>query len=263
MTSTNRPIHSVYDPTRHYNGVTNVHPRSSLNLYPAMDPSRTFEFFDDFQNPVDLIASSPATWTLTHTAGTGAITQLTGANGIGGRIQIATTNGGTDSTQIQANSDGFTFVAGQRWWMKFLFQVSNVADTDVILGLQKIGTTPLAATDGIWYRQTNGAGTGVITIVAAAASTTTSATINTNVAATDVSIGLSYDPWKKDDSGKLGCIFVYVNDVQAPVRLSVANMPLISLAPVMYIKSNSANARNLAVDYFFAANDRPTYQPIR
>ena len=239
--------------TRSSGGLTNIPVGQTLSNYVCPDYTRVHEYFDDFDQATDITIASPIGWTLTKT-GTGAITIKTGVSG--GRINVATTNSSGDSTEAQCKSDGYVFTAGKRLMLKYKIQCDNVSTTDIVIGLQKINTAPLTATDGIYFVKATGAAT-IVAKVVGSSTASTSGTLATMVVNTDITLGLEYNPFNADSAtiGTMGTIDLYINDSQVG-SVPVVNAPSANLAPVIFLQTNSANARNLQVDYIFQALER-------
>jgi hypothetical protein len=251
------PHQRISKPSRFPEGITTAIPKTTLANFSDVSPPKMHVWFDDFDNPIDMIIATPITWTVT-TTNSGAVTAGTFTNGANGRLLLTTGATSTNPLEIQSISNGFSFQPNCRTFIKFNCQLSIASAGMALVGLQVINTTPLAANRaGVYWYKADGAATGAV-VVANATSTTTSATVNTVTAATDFSIGMVYDPFMSDDAGGQGCIQVYLNDVNVGFRVPVTNLPAatVGLAPVMYVQTKTAStATVLNMDYMLVGSD--------
>lgn len=245
-------------------GITTASFDQTLGNYLDVDPSKMCVYFDDFLQPADMLAAVPVCWTVTK-VGTGTITQPTGATGVNGRLLLTTTAASGDSVNLQLKQDSFSVIPASgsaRWYFKTKFRVSNVATTDVIIGLTNITTTPLTATDGIYIQMATGGALAKV-VNRKASTSTTSNTLSTLVAATDITLGMWYSPFEKADDGSLGCVKLYVNDVIFPQKLNKTNIPSTTLAVTYYIKTNTTAAASVNIDYALIATENQQNEPVR
>jgi hypothetical protein len=228
-------------PVRFPSGVTNTFDTNKNRLahgYPSMDPRRLITYYNDF------FTYAAGDWTKTD-VGTTPTAALT--DGAGGRLLLTAPNDNPGSTFLQLTNKSFYPATGYRMWFEANFQVSNVATVDAVMGLQIIDTTPLAVSDGMYFIMTTGAAT-VDFIVKSSNTATTASAITSLVAATDIRLGFFYNGTSE--------VQYYVNGVQFGESV-ITNLPTSAgLSMSFGLKSNSANARTMNIDYVWAAQER-------
>jgi hypothetical protein len=110
-------------------------------------------YFNDFLEPADYAA---ADWTITTTeAGAGAATEAIG-NLQHGVLVITNDNADDDADFLQLAKETFKFVSGKKFRFAMRAKVNEILQCDFVLGLQITDTTPLAVTDGIYFRKDDG-----------------------------------------------------------------------------------------------------------
>lgn len=136
--------------TRFQNGVTNRDVGDIFNSLKTLDPTRFHAYMEDF----DYFLA--ADWVITTVeAGAGAATEaLTDANG--GRLLITNDNADNDSDFFNKVGESFLFELGTPAYFRALFQVNDAIQSDFIMGLQITDATPLAASDGVFFRKDDG-----------------------------------------------------------------------------------------------------------
>lgn len=228
-------------------GVTNAAIGSALQTLPFPDPTKYAIFMDDFFK-YDAAASGTHDWKSTG-VGTTPTAIITDANN--GRLLI--TNAAADDNSYFTQWEGFNsadvaetfqFVAGKNLWFKTRFQVSDATQSDVIAGLYVTDTTPLDATDGVFFLKSDDGTT--INFKVVKSSTATTQAVGTLVSATDVSLGFHYNGTT---------IIVYMNDVRV-ASVATTNLPTVTLALGFGIQNGEAVAKTMSMDYIFCANDR-------
>ena len=225
--------------TQGYNftGVRNSHP---LYNFPAPDPFRLFANASDFGE------YSTVDWTST-VVGTGSAALTAG---VGGILAITTSATANDSVAIQHTSADLAVpVAGYQMWYEALITPQDTVE-EFLVGLQEIITTPLSATDGIWFHKA--ANSANIDLVVSKASTaTTYSAIATATAATAIHLAFYIDT-----SGNLN---YYVNkslvaQVAASTIGSLLPAGTTNLSPQFFVKNGGAAAtKYLNVDYYMGA----------
>jgi hypothetical protein len=252
-------------PVRYPGGVTNAAPFQTLAQAGFLDPSYYQVYFNDFHNisTSDFVATDIGLPTTAITAGAGGI------------LTNTTTTGATDAAFLQLPAANFALttatstVGARKAFFKTRIALSDATNSSFYAGLLNTTTTPLAATDGIYFYKATGATT--LSLVNIATSTTTTLTLPTAVSAlanaTYVELGFYYD-------GK-GNIQAFVNPstgyypqsgsaatnvasankgavgVLTPAAISSANLNL-----SFGIQNGAAAAKTLSVDYILAAVER-------
>lgn len=211
---------------------------------PFPDPTLFHIFDDDF----DYYLATD--WTVTG-AGTAAL--AAGNNG-----QILLTNSAADDAiqQIQKVPAAFlpVFNTGKRFFMKAIFQLADVVQSDFAIGIQiaNVSGTDLAvATDGIFFLKTDGAATIAFYVRQAnvAANSVDSGAIATLVNATNVEVNCFYDGGDRVYYGVNGTVLGYVT-------VSSAIWPNIVMAPIAALRNGEAVAKTATIDKLYVAQER-------
>ncbi len=227
-------------PARFTKGVSNVAPNGCLSMFGGLDPTKYHLFFDDFDNYV------AADWTVTET---GVATQAL-ADGDGGLLLVTNAALDNDASFQQKVGESFLIEAGKKAWFKTRFKVSDATQSDIAIGLQVTDTTPLAVTDGIWFRKDDG--DALIDVVVQKDDTTgknEQTSVATLVSDTFISLG-----WYYDGAGNLE---VFVDDVKkATLTASSTYLPDTDLTVSFGIQNGEAVAKTMTLDYIFAAKER-------
>lgn len=232
------------------NGVTNVGTLANgngdtLQTYVAPDPSRVHQWFNDFDGYV------AADWTVTTTgSGTAAV-----QNADGGILLL--TNGASDNDNIFLQYKGgassttvetFAWDATRALWFKAKCKLSNVTQTDFVMGLQITDTSPLAVSDGLYFQKDDDSTS--LYFNATKSSTSTSLTgLATLVDDTYFSVGFWWDP-------SLGVLNVYYNGNPVGSISTTTNIPTHTLTISFGVQNGDGNSRTMSVDYIMASRDR-------
>lgn len=230
MTTTNYP-----------DGVTNAALNSPFTDMIMEDPTKAFTYFNDFFTYV------AADWVVTL-VGTG--TQALAA-GAGGQLLLTNTAGIADSIAMQKTPAAFAFSGTKKAWFSTKFQMSDAVQSDFLMGVAIVDTTPADATDGIYFQKVDGsAAINVVTRKNATTGSNTKTAIATMVAATDTILS-----WYYDGAGRL---FYGVNGaLVGSMDASSAYLPdATNLTVTMYSANGEAVAKTMTVDYIFAAFER-------
>ena len=137
-------------PTHFRSGVSNTSPGDPLYKFGMLDPTKWHTYFNDF----DTFAA--ADWTITTTEGGAGDATEALTNADGGRLLITNDDADDDRDFFQKVGESFKFATGKRLFFKALFQVSDATQSDFVMGLQITDTTPLAVTDGVYFRKDDG-----------------------------------------------------------------------------------------------------------
>lgn len=228
-------------PTRYPQGVTTAAPGTALGRFILPDFTKAHIWFDDFDK------YTAADWTINTTeAGTGAATEAV-SNADGGVLLITTDDADDDNDFFQWAKETFRFVAGKRLWFKMRFQTSEATQSDFAFGLQITDTTPLAVTDGVYWRKDDGdANLDFVVIKDSTATTLTAA--STLTAAVWTELAFFYD-------GKSE-ILAFKDDAHVGTA-AVTNLPDDEeLAVSFAIQNGSVGAKTLSIDYIMVAKER-------
>lgn len=227
-------------PQRFSNGVTNVGSESTMGQFLSPDPTKVHLFFDDFDT------YTAGQWTVTETQA-GATEALT--DGDGGLLLITNTATENDAVSMQKVGESFLMATGKKAWFKTRFQVSAATQSDLLMGLVITDTTPLACTDGVFFRKADGALTVNFVVVKDSVESELSG-VGTMADATNIILGWYYDG--------LTTFYIYVNDVLVATHSYTAtSFPSDeALTVTMHHETGAAGAQTMTVDYILAAKER-------
>lgn len=222
-------------------GVTNATPSGTFGNFGAMDPTKYHVYFNDFDTYV------AADWTITTTeAGAGDATEaLTNADG--GVLLITNDAADDDADFFQKVGESFKFTSGKQLWFVARFKVSDATQSDFVMGLQITDTTPLAVTDGVYFRKDDGdANLDFVVIKDSTATTATAATTISND--TYVKVGFYYDG--------VSSIEYFVDDVKLGTSVTT-NLPDDEELTISFgIQNGAAAAKTMSLDYIGAMKER-------
>ncbi len=231
-------------PTRFTSGVTTADRTAALGFFGLPDPTGWHVYFNDFDT------FNTAEWTITTVeAGAGSATEaLTDADG--GVLLVTNDAADNDADFFNKVGESFLLESGKRAFFKARFKVSDATQSDFVMGLQVTDTTPLDATDGIYFMKDDGDALLDVYCRKNATTGSTSATgIATVVSDTYMTVGLAYD-------GKSSLAY-FVNDVQlGTLDASSSYLPDTELTISFGIQNGEAVAKTMSVDYILAAKER-------
>lgn len=231
-------------PTRFPGGVSTAARNSTFYNAGFPDPTKWHVYFEDF----DRFAAGD--WTITTVeAGAGSATEAL-TDGDGGLLLITNDAADDDSDFFQKVGESFLLESGKRAFFKARFKVSDATQSDVLIGLQITDTTPLDATDGIYFLKADGAATvDVICRKNATTGSTSASAITSLVSDTFITLGWAYD-------GKGGLTY-FVNDVATgSLDASSSYLPDTELTVSFGIVNGEAVAKTMTLDYVAAAKER-------
>ena len=220
-------------------GLSTRKPTDPLANFTRPDPTDAHVYFNDFDSYV------AGEWTTTA-VGTSTPALVAGD---GGLLGITTSGSSADSAFMQKTIASFTMETGKPAWFACRFKVSTLTTT-AVFGLQVVDTTPLDATDGIYFLTTTA--TGAITGICRKNATTgsTSTAVGTLVADTFTELAWYWD-------GKDTVSFFQDRVQKATVTgVAASYLPDTDLTVSFGVQTDSANARTMTVDYFMAAKSR-------
>lgn len=209
----------------------------SHRWYDALGPYVN-KVIEEFVNWPKLAGGTGAACTTTLV---GAGTAVLVANGaaLGGRMIITNAAGVDDSVEMQWLGEAFLPTAGNRIYFGAKFQISDVTDSELLVGLAITDTTAITAvSNGIYFRKIDG--TAICNFVIETNNTETATAAVTMVAATDYTL-----EWIWDGT----YIQFYVDGVLigAPV---LTNIPTAEyMTPTIAFQNGEAVAKNMTVDW--------------
>jgi hypothetical protein len=227
--------------TRFPNGVTNVADNALFADMVQPDPTKFHTFFDDFDT------YTAGDWTVTETDA-GATQALTA--GDGGLLLVTNTAADDDLVALQKNPAAFTFTAGKKTFFRCRFKVSDATQSDVVIGLQVVDTTPLDVTDGVYFLKADGS-TAISVVCRKNASTgsTSASSIATLANDTFIELGFAYD-----GEGK---VYYEVNgNVVGSLDASSSYLPDTTCTVSFAIQNGEAVAKTMTLDYIYVAKER-------
>lgn len=210
-----------------------------MRVFPNI-ASDYIEWFDDFHK------YTAGDWTITTTeAGTGSATEAVG-NERGGVLVITNDDADNDADFFQWAKETYKFVAGKKLMFRSRFKVSDATDSDIVLGLQITDTTPLAASDGIWFQKDDG-DTNLDFHVVKDSTATDETAIATLSDDTYVTVEFYYNG---------SHIALYVDDEQVG-SVPVTNVPDDEELTISFgLQNGAAAAKVLTIDYIHVLAER-------
>ena len=208
---------------------------------PLMDPRQWHYYWNDF----DTFEAADWTATETQSSATEALT-----DGDGGVLLLTNSAADDDAVSLQKISGSFLLVTGKPLLFAVRFKVSDATQSDLQLGLVVTDTTPLDATDGIYFQKDDGAAT-VDLYVRKNATTGSNKTAAIAPLVDDTWIELA---WMYDG---VETVYYYVNDrLAGSMNAAAAYLPDTYLTPTLTLQNGEAAAKTMSVDYFLVAKKR-------
>lgn len=188
-----------------------------------------------------------ADWVITTTeAGAGSASEAIG-DGVDGVLVITNAAGDDDADFLQLESEGFRFVDGRQTWFAIRFKASDATQSDVVAGLQITDTTPLAVSDGVYFRKDDGDALIDFVVIKDSVATTVP---NVATLVDDTFIELAF--WYDGDT----TLVPYVNGA-AKARVAITNLPDDEDLTVSFgIANGEAVAKIMTIDRVYAAMTR-------
>lgn len=188
-------------------------------------------------------------WTVTETQA-GATQAL--ANVDGGVLLLTNSAADNDLNALQKVGESFKFEAGKKLFFKARFAVSDATESDFVIGLQITDTTPLAVTDGVYFRKDDGdANLDFVVVKDSTVSTATAiATVANN---TYLTVGFYYN-------GVDEVVYAASVDNNNPTvlgKLPIDNLPDDEELTISFgIQNGEAVAKTMSIDYIFVSKER-------
>jgi hypothetical protein len=224
-------------PTRFTQGVTNAAPGSAMGRFIDTDPTLVHRWFDDFDK------YTAGDWTVTATgSGTSAI-----SNADNGVLLLTNAAADDDARFLQWTRETFKFVAGKKLWFKARIQVSDATQSDFVLGLQITDTTPLAVSDGVYFRKDDGDANLDFVVVKDSTATTATAA-STITAATWTELAFYYDG--------VSSITAFKDDVPIATSVTTNLVDDEELTISFGVQNGEAVAKTMSIDYILVAKQR-------
>lgn len=231
-------------PVRYPNGVTNVSASSPFANMGQLSPMQFHTFFTDF----DIYNASD--WTLTTVElGAGSATEAL-TSGDGGLLLVTNDAADNDADFFQSNIDSFLMASGKKAFFAMRFKVSDATQSDFVMGLQITDTTPLDATDGIYFQKDDG-DTQLDVYVRKDATTGSTSQTNIHTVVTDTFLTVA---WAYDGNDEV--IFYVDGAVKARLVATSTFLPDAVLRVSFGLQNGEAVAKTMTIDYVFAAKER-------
>jgi hypothetical protein len=227
--------------TRFEYGVTNVGQDTLFADMVQPDPTLFHQYFNDFDTYV------AGDWVVTETD-SGATQALTA--GDGGLLLVTNTAADDDLVALQKTPAAWSFTAGKKTFFRARFKVSDATQSDLVIGLQVVDTTPLDVTDGVYFLKADGsAAVSVICRKNATTGSTSASAITTLANDTFVELGWYYDGDSK--------VYYEVNgSVLGSLDASSAFLPDANVTVSFALQNGEAVAKTMTVDYIYVAKER-------
>ncbi len=199
-----------------------------------------YEYFNDFTRPTDY---DTADWTLTTVeAGASSATEAIG-NLAGGVLVVTNDAADDDSDFFQSTKEVFKYASDKALEFEIRCKLSDVTQSDFIAGLVITDTTPLANSDGIFFRKSEGDAIPDFVVCKNGSETVLELPTGALVNDTYVKLGFYYDG---NDNHRLQ---IFVNDVRVGAA-ALTNVPDDEdLAISFGVQNGEAVAKVLSVDY--------------
>lgn len=224
-------------------GVNNITAQNILGQLTQPDFTQTHTYFNDFDT------YTAAEWTVTETQA-GATQAL--ANVDGGVLLLTNSAADNDLNALQKVGESFKFEAGKKLFFKARFAVSDATESDFIIGLQITDSTPLAVTDGVYFRKDDGdANLDFVVVKDSTASTATAITTVANN--TYLTVGFYYN-------GVNEIVYAGSTNNNNPTilgKLDITNLPDDEELTISFgIQNGEAVAKTMSIDYIFVSKER-------
>ena len=217
-------------------------------------PHEFFGYFNDFMASQDYAA---ADWTITTTElGAGSATEAIDlTDGVGGVLEITNDAADNDLDFLQSVLEVFKFTAGKKLSFMARFKILEVLQCDFVIGLQITDTTPLAVSDGVFFRCDDGDAL-LDAVICKDATETALAGVHTMVADTYVEVELYYDGRITNAGAATGGFEVIVNGVNVGT-LVLTNAPDDEELCISFgIMNGEAVANIMTLDYISVVQQR-------
>lgn len=248
-------------PTLNPAGFTNAAPGSFGARVPTMWPPQYYSWFSDFDRfDARVVGTGLGEWLKTVVeAGAGDSTAVV-SDAFGGVLLITTAGNEDDGVMVQwqgnnATSDvaeTFKFTAGKELFFAGRFQMSDVTQSDFIMGLAVADTTPLDAADGVFFIKPDASAVLSLTSVATGPLTATD-TLATLVAATWYEFGFHYngvDAINAYQGGNSDGTWNFVGSV------GISALPATELAITFGFQNGEAAAKTCSIDWISVTAER-------
>ena len=223
--------------SRFTNGLTTAKSTEPMGDFILPDVTKAHTYFNDFDTYL------AADWVVTEV---GVATQAL-ADEDNGVLLLTNAAADNNSSFSQKVGESFKFETGKKLWFEAKLKVSDATDSDWIVGLQITDTTPLAVTDGVYFRKDDD-DANIDFVVIKDSTATTAAAIAVNADATYVRLSFYYDGVDE--------IVYFVDGVRIGSSVTT-NLPDDEELTISFgVQNGEAVAKTMSVDYILAAKTR-------
>ena len=232
----------VSDNTNFQNGVTNRGDGSLFQSMRQLDPTRFHSLMDDFDE-------FQTDWYDVTGAGAGTVTIT---DGLGGILTLTTAGADDDAENIQ-RAGGTNLGAGYRVdgttrvYFRARFNLDDVTDSDLVVGLSSIVANPHVPAEAIVFQKVDGATTIAINSIAGSSTVATANLAVTPVNSTFLTLELMYDGIDRFYYGANGTPEGFITATGGTTR---------ELTPTFGIQAGQAAVLVSELDYLFSAQER-------
>ena len=225
------------------NNVASKH-KKDLPMFVPYPSDQTYYMYHN-----DFFTYNSGDWTVTTTeAGTGSASEAI-TSGAGGHLLLTNAAGDNDLDFLQLKGEAFKLSTSKRAYFSARFKVSDVDQSDFVIGLGITDTTPLDTTDGVFFISADG-DAGLDFLVEKDNSNTSTEDVATMADDTFITVSFFLDP---DRSSQ---VYYSVNNAD-PVGVTNANLPDDEELTVSFgIQNGEAAAKTMTIDYVVAAVER-------
>lgn len=222
-------------------GVSTAASTETLASFGMPDPTKWQIFWNDFNDLIDI--EETTRWIITTTgAGTEAISDAEN-----GELLITNAAADDDADFLQSVKEVFGFTSGKELYFKARMKVSDVTQSDFIMGLQIRDTTPLAVSDGVWFQKNDGDAALDFHIMKDSVEDSINGIPVTIEDATYFTVGFYYDG--------ASTVEYFFNDVSRGT-FGVSHLPTTELTVSFGIQNGTDAAKTMTVDYILVACER-------
>jgi|TARA_R100000700_G_scaffold2062_3_gene4587 hypothetical protein len=225
------------------NNVATKH-KKDLPMFVPYPSDQTYYMYHN-----DFFTYNSGDWTVTTTeAGTGSASEAI-TSGAGGHLLLTNAAGDNDLDFLQLKGEAFKLSTSKRAYFSARFKVSDVDQSDFVIGLGITDTTPLDTTDGVFFISADG-DAGLDFLVEKDNTNTSTEDVATMADDTFITVSFFLDP---DRSSQ---VYYSVNNAD-PVGVTNANLPDDEELTVSFgIQNGEAAAKTMTIDYVVAAVER-------
>jgi hypothetical protein len=217
--------------------------KKDLPMFQPYPSDQTFYgYFNDF------MSYNSGDFTVTTTeAGSGSASEEIGSIA-GGALVLTNAAGDNDLDFLQLKGESFKLSSSKKAMFSARFKVSDADQSDMVIGLQITDTTPLAVSDGVFFKSDDG-DANLDFVVEKDGSETASAAVATLADDTFITVAFFIDPDR-------GSVYYSINNAE-PVAVANTNLPDDEELTVSFgIQNGEAVAKVMSIDYISVLVER-------